>query len=120
MPVVHGACGAACFGEGDSIVHYRDVNCSPLAQSITSCSLKLVGGSGIHENGSCGTHSRDAGVVCGKFVFTHSIHNIICLELFGSDCGKIKPKFDLTVKVYCPLLVKKGSTVINLKCKFTT
>ena len=64
MSTVHGACGAACFGEGDGAVHYRDVNCTSLAQFITSCSLKPVGGSG--GNGECSNHSRDAGVVCGN------------------------------------------------------
>lgn len=54
------ACQAACFGEGPGRVHYRDVNCPPGAESISDCSVILVG------TGVCSDHSRDVGAICSK------------------------------------------------------
>ena len=55
-------CGSACFGKGTGKVLYKDVNCSGNHTQFSQCEKDNVG------NGSCGDHSRDAGVICGKLV----------------------------------------------------
>ena len=54
-------CQAACFGEGSGSVLYRDIDCPTTALSFSDCSNISVG------TGSCSNHSRDAGVICGKY-----------------------------------------------------
>ena len=59
--VIAAACGGACFGEGTGKVHYRDVGCTDENEELSQCEKSSVGGAG-----SCGNHSRDAGVICGN------------------------------------------------------
>ena len=58
--VVTAVCGSACFGEGEGVVHYKDVDCPIDAQSFANCTHSGVG------SGECSSHTRDAGLICGK------------------------------------------------------
>uniref|UniRef100_A0A3Q2QXS4 Soluble scavenger receptor cysteine-rich domain-containing protein SSC5D n=1 Tax=Fundulus heteroclitus TaxID=8078 RepID=A0A3Q2QXS4_FUNHE len=57
------ALSGAHFGEGTGQIWLSNVGCSGLEDTLTECSHS---GFGIN---SCG-HAQDAGVICGKFLYT--------------------------------------------------